>query len=274
MQGGGLSNGPNPGPVQYYAAHQTNYAGDTGTYQNTAPMSYRISDLHPDTQIYLQQLPAEWLHNSSAEQIDGLVHELEEFHSNAYNNLTINRPTLQLPSVVAPVVPPVLPKATIIYPPSDAPTSGTVSPTPPNDTNQSTHETEWYKRLDAGKLIEAGGGIAGGIGMINKFAPVLGETEAEGLVGETLLGAIETPLAGTILEGLGAGAVEALGGVAAVGGFIAGGEIIAGVAAIGFGLYEGYQALGGTPIGAEVENKISSTFKSAVTDFENFLHWP
>lgn len=265
---------PSPGPIQYYAAHQTNYSSDVGTYQNTAPMSYRLSDLHPDTQTYLQQLPPEWLHNSSAEQFEGLVNELEEFHSNLYNNLTINRPSLQLPSVVPPVIPPVLPHPTIIYTPDDPPTSGTVPPTPLNNTDQAHHESSWFNRLDLGKGIESVGGIGAGIGMINKFAPVLGEAEASGAVGESLVASIEAPLAGTLLEGVGAGVVEALGGVAAVGGFIAGGEIIAGVAAIGFGLYEGYEALGGTPIGSQVESQISSTFKSGVSAFESFIHWP
>ena len=57
---------------------------------------------------------------------------------------------------------------------------------------------------------------------------------------------------------------------AAVGGFLAGGEIIAGAALVGFGLYEGYKALGGTQFGSEVGSYFDKA-KTGLGAYDSFV---
>lgn len=56
---------------------------------------------------------------------------------------------------------------------------------------------------------------------------------------------------------------------ALIGGFVAGGEVIAAAGLVGFGLYEGYKALGGTPLGGDIDQGLDKA-KSGLSSFESF----
>lgn len=261
-----------PASTHYFGAPPTHFSQASTNY---GAQSFQTTHLPAGVQNLLQSLPPEWLQRASAEQIQGLIEDYQEFHTNAYKTLLLN-PSSVDDNNMLPTTTPIFGYgnysddiAARLTSDSDG---GSYQPDPYSRRDQTLerHDSNWYDSINIPTLIGSAIPLARrGIQAVSEYGSVLESAESSELLGEAALDAVEGGIAEWGFEGLALGAAEAVGGAATIGAFLAGGEVIAGAALVGYGLYEGYKALGGTPLGQSLEAE-SSKVKSA---FESFLGW-
>lgn len=251
--------------VSIFTTGPTAFVGDSNSYNNYAAQAFRLNDFHPAVQNFLQSLPSEWLERASAEQIHALSDEVLGFSDRMLSALTLNPPSVYNPPVIAPTTPDKSNTATPIY-------SGTPYRSDPyrrTDEFKETTDSHWYNSISLPNLVETIPLIQRGYNTFSDASFTFATEGGTSIVGEGAIASLEGAAEVVGAGGLVAAGAEALGGAAAVGALVAGGELVAGAALAGYGIYQGYKALGGTSIGQQFDND-SRTLKSQV---DSFISW-
>lgn len=283
---------PTSSSGNFFVSLPTHFSKSTIT--NYGAQVFDIHQLPSGIQSALRSIPPDWLQRASPEQIQGLLTELQDFHSRAIASNTVNPGTFSPHPNIVDTQPVLFDNADYemgFDGTADLPDTP-LNPYLRRDTYAEQADTHWYNSIDIStavgsardlfqqfKKLEHGyGELAGGFDIISNYSSLLGDTEAVGALGDAALAAGES-LAGELgMEGLALAGAEFLGGAASIGAFIAGGEIIAGAALAGYGLYEGakalgldkgFEALGGSSLGQEAQ----SVLNAVKGPLESFIGW-
>lgn len=264
---------------------------------NYGAQAFDIRQLPSGVQSALRSIPPEWLQRASPEQIQGLLTELQEFHSRAIAANTLN-PVAYFSGSTN-----VVDSQPVLFDNSDyemgidgvadqTSDANMYNPYQRRDTRVEVSDAQWYNSIDIStaigtardvfknfKQLEHGyGELTGGLDLVSSYSSLLGDAEASSLLGDAALAGAESFAGELGLEGLALAGAEFVGGAASIGAFIAGGEVVAGVALAGYGLYEGaralgldkgFEALGGGSVSRDTQNVLNAV----KGPLESFIHW-